>query len=87
MFIFYNIDTCSYFTSNTVSLYMSHVFFFRVKGIKGLRIADASVIPSSISGDIFATTIMVAEKAADLIRGHESIKWFRRLSERILKLQ
>ena len=60
--------------------------FFRVKGIQNLRIADASVIPTSISGDIYATTVMIAEKAADLIRGHESVKWFRRLSEKILKL-
>lgn len=58
----------------------------RVKGIQGLRVADASVIPSSVSGDIFATTIMVAEKAADLVRGHESVKWFRPISERALKL-
>ena len=61
-------------------------YIFRVKGIQNLRIADASVIPTSISGDIYATTVMVAEKAADLIRGHESVKWFRRLSEKILKL-
>ena len=38
-----------------------------VHGIAGLRIADASVMPTIISGNTNAPTIMIGEKASDLI--------------------
>jgi choline dehydrogenase-like flavoprotein len=41
----------------------------RVHGIEGLRIADASVFPSIIGGNTNAAVVMIAEKAADMIRG------------------
>lgn len=41
----------------------------RVHGIDGLRVCDASVLPTMISGNTNAPTIMVGEKGADLIRG------------------
>ena len=41
----------------------------RVKGVRGLRVIDASVMPDLTSGNINAPVIMIAERAADLIRG------------------
>jgi choline dehydrogenase len=40
----------------------------RVHGLQGLRIADASIFPTMPSGNTNAPSIMVGEKAADLIR-------------------
>jgi choline dehydrogenase-like flavoprotein len=44
----------------------------KVHGIEGLRVCDASVIPRIIAGNTNAPTIMIAEKAVDLIRSDKN---------------
>jgi len=49
----------------------------RVHGLDGLRVIDASIMPRMISANLNASTLMIADKASDLIRG-------RRLPEAVL---
>ena len=45
----------------------------RVHGVDNLRVIDASIMPLIITGNLNATTIMIAEKIADKIRGREPL--------------
>lgn len=63
-------------------LAVTHPDSLRVHGLRGLRVVDASVMPSITNGNIYAPVMMIAEKASDLILGNaparpERVPWYR----------
>jgi 4-pyridoxate dehydrogenase len=46
----------------------------RVKGLQGLRVVDASILPDLVGGNINAVVMMIAEKASDLLRGRPALE-------------
>lgn len=61
------------------------VHTFRVRGIKGLRIIDASIVPSSLSGNSYTTQVMIAEKAADIVREKDTVKAIKEYFKHLLE--
>ncbi len=47
----------------------------RVVGVGGLRVVDSSVFPQITNGNINAPTLMLAERASDLILGRRALRW------------
>ena len=41
---------------------------FRLRGVSGVRIVDASIMPNVVNGNTMAASIMIGEKGADLIK-------------------
>ena len=46
----------------------------KVHGVRGLRVVDASVMPQVPSGNCHTAIVMIAEKAADLIKAEHGLK-------------
>lgn len=59
----------------------------RVRGVKRLRVIDASIVPSSTSGNSYTSQVMIAEKAADIMRDKDTVKAIKVYFKHLLEIK
>ena len=66
---------------------MMCVIVNRVRGVKSLRVIDASIIPSSLSGNSYTTQVMIAEKIADTVREKDTVRAIKEYFKHLLDIK